>query len=455
MHVLNRAQLTRGVVALWPVTLLCAVLGGLAGALTQTGNSAHSAEAMVRLEQPASVSAVLSGQPTSTDELQSYVSGEIAYLSGSGFRESVKSTLGSETDPSISAVQNSNSAVVTISATAPTEIEAKRIVETAITTYLDHSSGELRDRNTAALNSINNLITQQQSTGRGAGVQELRTQASALQLQTAAGAPAIVVQPATPTSGSSSNWGVTAIIGAVVGALVALGGAVVWRNRKRFITSSSDVSDIAKTFTPTLAIGRPGSFPSESEKAAARSFFAQLGSPDSGTIVVVGASPESGTRRVGELIAGASAHHDAVQVVECLSLGVDPDLADHLRHADYVVVVAQQYVDRLPALTSTLNLLPVPESGFIAVTRKQWRLALANSKETEQPRESQSAVIEPEHAPSVTDDDRQESARGDNTQYTDTDTNTDTDTDTDQNGAGESADVPAGVRREVATADSA
>ena len=402
MHVLNRAQLTRGVVALWPITLVCAVLGALVGALSQTGDTTQSAEAMVRLEQPASVSAVISGQPTSTDDLQSYVSGEIAYLSGSGFRDSVKAKLGTATNPTISAVQNSNSAVVTISSSSPTESEAQRTVDTAISTYLDHTSQQLRDRNTAALNSINALITQQQNAGRTAGIPELRTQASALQLQMAAGAPASVVQPATETEGKASNWSVMSIIGGVVGAILGLGSALIWRNRKRFITSASDVSDNAKTMTPVIVPQRSGSIPSDAEKEAARSLFAQLGSPDSGTIAVVGLSTGSGARRVGELLAGASAHHDAVQVLECLPLGTDPDLADHLSHADYVVVVAQQYLDRLPTLASTLSLLPDPSRGFIAITRHRWWPRKSDTR-TDETTARPPAVVDGEQFQTATD----------------------------------------------------
>ena len=405
MHVPNRAQLTRGVVALWPFALLCAVLGALLGGASQIGGTSRSAEAMVRLEQPASVSAVLSGQPTSTDELQSYVSGEIAYLSGSGFHNAVKAQLGSDSDPTISAVQNSNSAVVTISATSPDENEAMRAVDTAISTYLAHTSQELNDRNNAALDSINALINRQQAAGRTSGIQELRTQASALQLQMAAGATATVVQPATETSSGSSNWRITAAIGAIVGALVGLGGALVWRSRKKFISSPSDAEEVATTLTPVVATsGRSGVAPTEAEKDAARSMFAQLGSPRHGTIAVVGASADSGTRRVGELLAGAAANHAEVRVIECLPLGVDADLADHLKHADYIVVVVQQYVDRLPSLNSTLAIVPASTPAWVAVTRHRRRLRGHHEPTTTQPETSPTVIDGDEISVAASDD---------------------------------------------------
>ena len=324
-----RAIIFRWTTPLWRATLAGILAGAAIGGLACSANAATEMIALVRINQPIDPDEVMTGTAPSPDTQQSYISGEITYLTSPGFADAVAKQLDETNPPPISAAQSGQSSIVSLSTTQPDVPKAKRILNAAITSYTDHVQQQARERGQAAIDALDGVIAQLRAepapdgtptvTDPEAQIGQLLSQRLAIEAQTQRSSSVQVVQPpsVTPASGAP-GWSLGAVGGGLIGGLLALAGALAWRKQVGVITSPSSLEDqIDHVLMPTVRLGGLRTS-SDAYAGLARSLYAQLPAPRTGRILLVGASANSGTQEVAGLIAFAAAEHVDVRVVHLL-----------------------------------------------------------------------------------------------------------------------------------------
>jgi hypothetical protein len=345
-----RAVLSRLTTPLWPAAVAGIALGAALGATMLDSQSTTEVTALVRIFQPIDPSQIMAGGGASPEEQQSYLSGEIAYLTSPGFADSVAKQLNETARPQLAAVQDTQSPVVTLSATAAKPEDADRTVDAAIVVYSDHVLQQNRARGQAAIDAINNVVAQISppvpvtdewgwtpepeplSDEAVAQIAQLDAQRQAIQVQMQRPAGVQVIQPptATPESGAPA-WALGALAGGLAGGLLGLAGGVAWRKRAGIVHAPSALDDLVDTvLVPTVRLNTL-SPNGESHIKLARLLYAQLPPTPSGSILVVGSSAGSGTREVARLITAAASERGLTKTIT---------LAGHSRHG-----VADEQVD--------------------------------------------------------------------------------------------------------------
>ncbi len=327
--------IARWTTPLWLAALAGVVVGTAIGVgLTLHPGGASEATALVRVYQPVDPDQIMTGTGPSPAALQSYVSGEITYLTSHGFIDAVAKQLNQTSPLSLSATQQGQSTLIALSATQGDVPEAQRTVDAAIKVYSDHVEQQTRERGQAAIDALNGVISRllqadsQSTDGRAvasstsdapsdrqARIQQLELQRLAIEAQTRR-APAIqVVQPATNTPEKGApRWSLGAVGGGVIGGLLALAGAAAWRKRIGVLTSPSALEgQFDHVLLPTVRLGALIES-SAAYAGLALSLYAQLATPRSGRILLIGASADSGTAEVAGLLAFAAAEHAPVRV---------------------------------------------------------------------------------------------------------------------------------------------
>jgi len=309
---------------LWAATAAGMLAGAALGGLLLHANSTSEVTALVRLYQPIDPNQIMTASTPSSDLEQSYMSGEVAYLNSPGFADTVAKQLDETTPPRLSAAQNSQSTTVTVSTTQPNVAEAKRMVDAALRAYGDHLRQQAVDRGRAAIDALDGVIGSLQNPATGpaqpplaaetqARIEQLQQQRLAIEVQTQRSAPMQIVQPPTktPITGAPS-LALGAVGGGLAGGLLTLAGVLAWRKRVGVITSPAVLANqIEHVLLPVVRLGA-WEVRSAPYARLARSLFAQLPAPRSGQILVVGASAQSGTEQVAELVASAAAEHSDV-----------------------------------------------------------------------------------------------------------------------------------------------
>ena len=365
-----RAVISRITTPLWAATVAAVVVGVAAGGFLH-GNNTCEATALIRLYQPIDPNQIMTGTPPSAELQQSYMSGEIAYLNSSGFADAVSKQLNETRTPQLTATQSAQSTIVTVSATEPDFAEARRMVDAALQVYGDHLRQQTRERGQAAIEAIDDVIRPLQASAGQAGnpqataptdnpgddtparIQQLQLQRLAIEVQTGRAAPMQIVQPPTktPITGLPS-WALGAVGGGLIAGLLTLAGVLAWRKRVGVITAPSALQNkVGHVLVPTVRLGAYDAS-SAAYVGLARSLFAQLPAPRSGRILLVGASADSGTEDVAELIAFAAAEQTDV----CFEPLVDGDEpfdcfeAPGYMGAGVTTVISGGSIDRSPAL---------------------------------------------------------------------------------------------------------
>jgi hypothetical protein len=343
-----RAIVSRWTTPLWPATLAGILVGAAIGGLTLHASSASEATALVRIYQPIDPDQTMTNTAPSPDSQQSFISGEITYLTSPGFGDAVAKELGKTVPPPLSAVQMGKSSTVSLSATQAGFDEAQRSVNAAVKVYSDHLAQQTRERGLAAIDALNKVISRIEADASGeeasqsvvlptdplreAGlariadlrgtVQQLTLQRLAIEAQTLRAAVQVVQPPTeTPVKGAPS-WSLGVISGGLIGGLLALAGALAWRKRVGVVTSPSVLEGhIQHVLLPTVRLGALTES-SEAYAGLARLLYAQLPAPRAGRILLLGASADSGTEEVARLIAFAVAEHTNVCVVNLRDDGV-------------------------------------------------------------------------------------------------------------------------------------
>jgi hypothetical protein len=363
-----RAVLTRWLAPLWPATAVGIVLGAALGGLAMqtTSTTTAVASALISVDQPIDPNQLMTGTASAPDSLQSYLAGEITYLTSPGFAAEVGKELNQTKTPDISATQNAQSSIITITATAQDFNEASHVIDAALRTYDDHVLGLSRDRSQTAIDAINSVIsgladqiqqdvaattqydaagnptpivTDRQRTLQGRIDQlELQRQSIEVQLQR----PAAVQIVQAPTKVSSSRvppWTLGAVGGGLLGGLVMLALALIWRKRSNAVFSPAALEGyVDNVLLPTVALNAITGLgePTSAELTIGRLLYAQLTPPRSGRILLIGASVESGAAQVARLLAFAAAEHHDVTLVHLLDGSNDSKGMEKITAAEQV-----------------------------------------------------------------------------------------------------------------------
>jgi hypothetical protein len=413
MHKSARAIFSRWTPPLWPATFAGLMVGALIGGMTLQEHRVSEATALIRLYQPVDPNQIMTGTGTSPDLQQSYISGEITYLSSPGFANAVAKQLNETSPPRVSAIQSAQSSIISLSATRSNFGAAQRIVNAALKVYSDHVQQQTRERGQATIDAINEVISKLQagtstSNDPQARIQQLDAQRLAIEVQTRRAAPVQVVQP--PTMEEVTRvppWSLGAVGGGLIGGLLALAGALTRRKRVGVITAPSVLEgQIEHVLMPIV---RLGALPESSHAylRLARSLYAQLPSPRPGRILLVGASADSGTEYVAGLIAFAVEEHapvcvvylvDGVQTldgVEALTEGAtavidggsvdtSPALPDEAKDASQIIIVAMIGRDVNESVRAASQLArgsDVPISAVCTRRSIRWRRRYARYKQ--------------------------------------------------------------------------
>jgi hypothetical protein len=371
-----RAAISRWTTPAWRAVLVGILLGAVAGALTFDASNANEATAMIRIYQPIDPNQIMSGANSSPDLLQDYISGEITYFASPGFAAGVAKQL-NETKPApITATQDVQSTLITLSSAQPDAPESLRTVEAALTVYGNHLLQQAHERGQAAMDALDKVIAplEQADAGdpdasRGANsvnnasngtppddintrIQQLKTQRLAIEVQTQRSAGVQVVSaPAIAPVKGAPDWSLGAAGGGLLGGVLALAAVLAWRKRVGVITSVAVLeSQIENVLLPTVRLGTLDESSDEYEQLA-RTLYAQLPAPRSGTILLVGASVDSGTDEVADLIAFAAAEHCSVRVVHLLSgIPFEPIVSPRDVTAEFTSIIDGGSIDTCPSL---------------------------------------------------------------------------------------------------------
>jgi hypothetical protein len=346
----KRETLSRLTTPMWPAIAAGVALGGVIGSLSYPVDAGSQATALIRVYQPVDPDQILTAAASTSDTQQSYLSGEIAYLSSPGFREAVAKEVRASRAPEITATQDAQSSIISISAMQPDGAAAQRVVDAALNVYSEHARQQSRQRGDDAVNAINDVIAHLQapptpnpnqdqtdqsgdesSSDLGTSdtstpvlsqdvqtrIQQLDLQRVAIDVQSRRSAPVQVVQaPTVDAESGAPGWSLGAVAGGLLGGLAAMIAIVAWRRRLGVITSAADLeTEVEQVLRPVLGL----SGLTESDRSylpLARDIYAQLPSPRSGRILVIGASIDSGTDAVARLVGAGVSEHALTQIVD-------------------------------------------------------------------------------------------------------------------------------------------
>jgi hypothetical protein len=381
---------------MWPAIVVGMAVGAIVGVLGYPVDGGRQATALIRIYQPVDPDQILTTTALSSDMQQSYISGEVTYLSSPSFHNAVAKQLGDITAPDVTAAQDGQSSIITLSASQPSGGAAQRVVDAAVNVYSEHARDQSRQRGQEAINAINDVIgalheqnrsdggqdettsssqeyTSESSSASKPGndvaarIQQLELQRSSIEVQSRRSAPVQVVQPPTlDVEKGAPRWMLGASAGALLGGLLTLGVIVAGRRRAGVITTPADVAaEVDQWLRPVVGLsGVTG--PHSSYLPFARNLYAQLPSPRSGRILVVGASAESGSASITRLVAAGLREHSPVTVVDLSdafsgafdlrsrndldrvtvvldggSIATTPSLPDAAKEASQIIVVAR------------------------------------------------------------------------------------------------------------------
>ncbi|MDT5010320.1 MAG: hypothetical protein QOH57_1937 [Mycobacterium sp.] len=328
---------------LWKPTVAGIFVGAVIGGLVLNAASTSEASALIRIYPPTDIAQTMTGSSPSPDPQQSYISGEIAYLNSPAFGQAVAKELNETDPPQLSATQDTQSTIVTFSASDANSADATRIVDAGLKVYESHAQQLIRERGQSAIDAINAILTkaaapdpappgpgdQSARIDRQTPTDQLQAQLYWIEVQTQRLAPFQVISPPaeTPTEGVP-KWQLGVIGGGLLGGLVFLAVALAWRRRVGVVTSPSALEGSAdRVLSPTVPLAQLA--PATAEyKTLARTLTNQIPVADSGTILVVGASSESGTSDVARLIATGVEERSGVRVISLLD---SPESVEQLR----------------------------------------------------------------------------------------------------------------------------
>jgi len=379
------------VAPLWPVTIVGAALGAAVGSLVVTPVVTYSATSVVALEVPIGINQLMTGMQQFSDSIPDYLGGELTYLNSEGFRGAVGVKLGRPASaPEVIATRSGKSDLFTLAASAQSAADARRVVDAAVATYMDHVREVNTDRYKSAVAAIDAVVPVLEQNKQHAGIvatppelAALYNQRAALQVQLQRDPGVIVVEP-TADKGSTTPLPLGPIGGGAVGGLLALGAALIWRSRRGIITSPKQIGDQLAP-CPVVPLGE-----SDIDQTIARSIYAVLPPPRTGRIVVVGASANSQSQAVADYVSFAASEHGPVKDVDLSdttnSSGPDPDditivvnagpwasssaVTDVIDDANQIIIVARLNIDTRQSVAELCQAMSQQSAPFCVVCVK-------------------------------------------------------------------------------------
>lgn len=315
-------------------------LGGLVGGLMAGPAGGQPASALVELvamPDPALVG--VDSTAPSPETLAAYVAGEFAQLSGEGFRSAVSQQVGSAEAPDAPRIEVSRigtSSVVRFSATGATDQAGLKVVQTAVELYGQRRTDEFRAHIEKSIASIDQTLRDIEAppadrnridAGRQARIDRLLTLRADLILQSHRGRALarILAPPAVSPSSPTPPWLLPAVLGALIGGLLALGARALRRSTTTTILTSADAQTVTDCVLYPQVQLSPGwatmglRLPRPHDRHTSRLLVAQISGPRplSGRVIsVVGASRASASRRVATMIALGAAAQAPTLLVE-------------------------------------------------------------------------------------------------------------------------------------------
>lgn len=379
--------------------LVGAILGGVAFSVLVADSTATS---LVRLTPPPELMAIATGADRTTPDTDVYISqymaGEVAYLDGTGFARAVGASLGQSGPAQIDVVQEIGSSVVVFKGSADSDADAVRTVQAAIDIYRAQIAQRSERQLRPILPALDEWEASAVAAGDGPRVRQIQTLRETMRLQANTPATVSVLQTPTVDETIGGRW----LLGAALGAL--LGGTAVplfqmaRRRRKGYVTSPGEISDnVDGLIVPAVDLGRAAPR-SRSKKLAAlaRTLYAQCPSPGPGrTIVVVGASPSSGTSIIASLFERAAAEAGPVRairlrdestpsfrpadsgatlIIDAGAIGDSWLIEEAIRQATDLILVARFGVDTLAQIITVRSATAASGASLAAVmTYRRWR----------------------------------------------------------------------------------
>ncbi len=367
-----------------------ALIGGLVFGMLATDTTAT---AFLRLQNPADLTAIAGGATQTTPEnhdiTSHFVAGEISYLSGEGFAAAVARKMARSEPATLNVAQSSESSIVTVSCSSRSGDEAIRTVQVAIDLY----GQELAQRVDEQLRTLLPTLTewQQHDAADPVRAQELQRLRESVELQAARSSTLLVVQPPTANRLSSQQWVIGAVLGALVGGSAVVAVMLARRRRSgRAALVDTLTESVDGVLLPVVDLGMP---PREAwaddETRLARTLYAQC--PSAGPnrlILVIGASPSSGSAVVASLLEDAAARslpttaattdrgnhsvpvpHDTVttRVVHGGAVGDSTLTVDTIAVATDIVLVARLDVDTVARALALRSVAAVSAAPVVAV----------------------------------------------------------------------------------------
>ncbi|WP_143690142.1 hypothetical protein [Williamsia sterculiae] len=305
----------------------------------------------------------MTNSTTSSDLEQSYIAGEVAYMSGSGFHDEVSKRLPAGESADVTAVQNAQSSAITLTTTANSESNALTSAQVAIQTYTAHVQQLTEQRGRDAMAALDSEIaTLQQQPGQSARIDQLTQQRIAIDVQTQRAPDVQLVQQPTATGSEAGNSGLTIIAGAVIGGILGLLISLAYRRRADVSGGKGVlVDEYGEVLSPIVDLH---SVHADVDSAAGvgRELLAQLNGSGDRRIVVAGASTESGASLISALLSGAgegggraarlvkpseSDHSPtpgssgSLEIIDGTTIRQSPSLAGLISESDVVVVVVR------------------------------------------------------------------------------------------------------------------
>jgi hypothetical protein len=297
-------------------------LGALVGGLAfRVQNGDVVATALVRVTPPVDLGTIATGTAETQWEAKTegYVSGEVAYLSGQGFARAVGDALGSRDPAAITVTQNAMSPVLTMTARGKSASDADETVRTAIDVYRQQLTQRTDQQLKSILPTLEDWESAAVEAGDGARAEDVRTRRAAIQLHAAQSDVVEVLQPPAADASAGGRWMIGALFGGIAGGLLAILGLSAYRNRSGRLRSAADVADVVDGFiVPPVDLRQRDDRQSRAQSASlGRTMYAQCrGSAPNRVILLIGASPRSGTDVVASLLQSAAAEHGPAEYLD-------------------------------------------------------------------------------------------------------------------------------------------
>ncbi|GAB91320.1 hypothetical protein, partial [Gordonia rhizosphera] len=251
-------------------------------------------------------------------------------------------------------------------------------VDAAVTVYGEHVERQTLERSEAAIAAIDRVLSKPQTSDKA----QLREQRQTLEVQATDPSGVQVVQASTVNlSSGAPSWALGAVAGGLIGGIIFLSAGLAWRRRAGIVSAPSALDPLLADGSVSqilLPVVKPDQAAGHEQRTiqTARTLYAQLAAPRTGLILVVGASENSGSQAIADLIASAAAEHGTIQrdqlrstevadapqdnavirVVDGDTLSTSPGLPDAAALADHIVVVARIGVDDIGSVKAAAGL---------------------------------------------------------------------------------------------------